>query len=154
MNIKKRVNEDKGAANSVSFMLILVFIMGILLSFADVGIYFNIRNQMQAAAEGGARVVAIYGGSNPNSVSNKYGDGITPQQKVRDMANASMNLGPGKLAEITTITCGPGKAASAGSPVNCVINYRYNGVLKTNGLFGLGGLKSAKGVSVSEVKPN
>jgi len=64
MKIFNKWKEDNGASNTISFMVIMLFIMTMLVSFIDVGLYFNTKNQMLSAAENGARSVALYGGVN------------------------------------------------------------------------------------------
>lgn len=59
----KRFKEEKGSSNSVAFLFILFVISIMLISFLDIGLYFNVKNQVQDAAENGARNVALYGGT-------------------------------------------------------------------------------------------
>lgn len=147
-----RIRNDRGAANTVSFIVIIFFIMVMLVSFVDVGLYFNVKNEMQAAAENGARNVAIYGGTagslrgtrNPkeaedvvkNSISEKFNTG-----------------GTSAMAQVTNVECGP-SVEPAGGEVWCVIEYDYVGLAGEFGLFNLGrdgnGVK-VTGSSVSEV---
>lgn len=67
----KRFKEEKGSSNSVAFLFILFVISIMLISFIDVGLYFNVKNQVQDAAENGARNVALYGGTGSTNALRK-----------------------------------------------------------------------------------
>ena len=156
-------------SSPVAFIMLLPIIMFVLFSFADMGVNFNIRNQMQTAAEGGARAVAIYGGTNTN-VNKTYGNSadikvtitgeLGPDGKVKTDPISGKKLEglipytlmESSLVENIKVECGPDKTY-AGQPVYCEIIYTYNGLLSTGGYFNLGGkIVEARGTSVSEVK--
>lgn len=145
----KRFSKDSGAANTVSFIVIIFFIMMMLISFIDVGLYFNVKNEMQAAAENGARNVAIYGGTGGNLRASK--SGVVPAVDVVKKSINSKFQGTSKLVKVQDVTCTPIKAI-AGNEVSCTVKYVYTGLAGDFGIFNLAGNNvTIKGSSVSEV---
>lgn len=162
MKLFKRVKEDRGAANTVSFIVIILFVMTMLVSFIDVGIYFNTKNEMQSAAENGARNVALYGGTEGALRAERSASGRvnTPQEVV--VQSIKTNYAPEnaetKVIEfngVEDVDCGPGKSP-AGNQVYCEVSYKYNGLAGKFGFFQLGesNIVKVKGVAVSEVTLN
>ena len=163
MNIFKRMKSDKGASNTISFIVIIAFIMTMLVSFIDVGLYFNTKNQMQTAADNGARSVAMYGGNDTN-VRTLRGGSTTPQELVRiSIPDAYKNPTANTTVVLNNVSCSvenskPGNTITAGDHVYCDVTYTYNGIAGGFGLFNLGRGKSGdnnsmtvRGSSVSEV---
>lgn len=162
MRIFNRIKEDKGAANTISFMVIMLFIMTMLVSFIDVGLYFNTKNQMQSAAENGARSVALYGGVD-TIVRDHRGGATTPEDLAWASIPSSLKKPDMKTVIVKKdgITCYPktrNKTIKAGDEVYCEVTYIYNGIAGKFGLFNLGkGTEAAnramtvRGTSVSEV---
>lgn len=156
MRVFNKIKNDKAAANSVSFIVIIFFVMMIMVAFVDLGVYFNVKNEMQSAAENGARNVALYGGTNTTLRDIKNAKDAT--EVVRDSINVKFKGGTGntsKTVEVQTVTCGPDKGISAGDKVWCEVVYNYKGLIGNKGLFGLA--KSnvvVQGSSVSEVFSN
>jgi len=160
-NKVNRIEEDRGASNSISFMVIMLFIMTMLVSFIDVGLYFNVKNQMTAAAENGARSVALYGGVNTN-LRDVRGGSLSPEDVTWETIPDNFKSGTAnKTVEVNRsgIVCSPksGKIF-AGDPVKCEVTYIYNGIAGRFSLFNIGrgnnaANKSMKvtGTSVSEV---
>lgn len=157
MKFFNRAKSDKGASNTISFMVIIIFIMVMLVSFIDVGLYFNTKNQMQSAAENGARSVALYGGV--DTIVRARRGGIPPEETVMRSIPEQFK-GSSKTVVVKTITCQPksGKI-KAGDPVSCQVTYIYNGLAGKFGLFNLGSAIKGEdaapmtviGTSVSEV---
>ena len=160
MKANKRIKNDKGASNSVSFILIIGFIMLLLMSFIDVGMYFNVKNQMHSAAEGGARAVALYGGTN-TVITRRFGvdPELTLKESIQatfqdiefdDTGNLVLNTNP--IVDFITASCSPENDVRVGGSVSCEIEYRYKGIMDTLGLFAVGGSTvTITGTSVSEV---
>ncbi|HHT96665.1 MAG TPA: hypothetical protein GXZ90_02065 [Clostridiales bacterium] len=159
MRIFNRIKEDKGASNTISFMVMTWFIMIMLISFVDVGLYFNTKNQLRSAAENGARSVALYGGVD-TVVRDVRGDsGYTPEQLVWDSIPNSFQHPDLKTVIINNVECFPKEGRiTAGDEVWCNITYIYNGLAGKFGMFNLGKGSDPsaraiviKGSSVSEV---
>lgn len=160
MKIFNKIRNDKGAANTISFMVIVFFVMLMLISFLDVGIYFNVKNEMQAAAENGARNVALYGGTQTSLRSSagrtRRGGVATAEAVVLDSIRSKFKQGGpanGMVdASKTSVTCNP-PTSTAGDPVECIVTYTYLGLAKDYGLFKLrdGGVTKVTGRAVSEV---
>jgi len=162
---KKRSTSDKAASNAVSFIFIMSFIMVLMASFTDMAMYFHVKNQLQSAAQAGARATAIYGGANTKLV-NTYGGGVTPQKLTYDAIPSSLRddgvvIAPIKQSDITCTSY-----ASAGRRVSCTITYDYKGVFtlkkpnpKMTNMFGstankassVQGKRSVSAYAVSEV---
>lgn len=159
MNIFKRMKKDKGASNTISFIVIIAFIMTMLVSFIDVGLYFNAKNQMQAAADNGARSVAMFGG-NDNAIRDARGGTISPEELVSvSIPEAYKNPTANRTVILNDIDCYPDSGRiRAGDPVYCDVTYTYNGIAGGFGLFNLGrsgngdnDSMTVRGTSVSEV---
>lgn len=163
MNVIKRMKSDKGASNTISFIVIIAFIMTMLVSFIDVGLYFNTKNQMQTAADNGARSVAMYGG-NDTAIRDLRGGSTSPQELVRiSIPEAYKNPTANKTVVLNKVECKvenskSGNVVTAGDHVYCDVTYTYNGIAGGFGLFNLGRGKSGdnnsmtvRGSSVSEV---
>lgn len=153
MKLLNKIKEDKGASNTVSFIIIILFVMILLVSFIDVGVYFNAKNELRSAAENGARNVALYGGTGGD-----LRDVRTDASAAEDIVWASIhtNYQPSGASSpvvvIKDVSCGPTRAAEAGDEVWCEIKYQYNGLAGNFGLFGFAGDEiTVKGVAVSEV---
>lgn len=156
MRLFRRAKEDKGAANTVSFILIMFFVMIMLISIIDVGLYFNVKNDMQAAAENGARNSAIYGGTGGNLRSDRGATQVAAATIVWNSINHNSETTNTKVKMVEVsqdkISCGP-NTTLAGEPVYCEITYKYNGLAGAFGMFRLGGKNvKVKGVAVSEVQ--
>lgn len=150
MKIFNKWKEDKGASNTISFMVIMLFIMTMLVSFIDVGLYFNTKNQMLSAAENGARSVALYGGVN-TKVRDVRGGSTTPEDLVWiSIPDAYKNPTANRTVVVNKsgIKCHPqsGKI-KAGEPVYCDLTYTYNGIAGRFSLFNLGRMSQNKGVN-------
>ena len=165
MNVIKRMKSDKGASNTISFIVIIAFIMTMLVSFIDVGLYFNTKNQMQTAADNGARSVAMYGDAEEETeIRDLRGGSTSPEQLVRiSIPEAYKNPTENKTVVLNKVECKvknskPGNVVTAGDHVYCDVTYTYNGIAGGFGLFNLGRGKSGdnnsmtvRGSSVSEV---
>lgn len=156
MKLFKRSKEDKGAADTISFIMIIGFVMALLISFIDIGIYFNTKNEIQTAAENGARNVALYGGTDTDLRGSRS---ATPAEKIvadsikTKYSTTVDNSGSVKpVVSVNSVSCGPNRA-KAGDIVYCKVNYTYNGIAGKFSLFKIGseGAKTVTGSAVSEV---
>lgn len=157
MKYFQRVKEDSGAANSVSFIIIIFVVMLIMVSFIDIGIYFNVKNEMQSAAENGARNVALYGGSQTTTLRRVKGTAYRDVKDAEEVVLESINYkfkegGGSKTVEVKTVSCGPSGGAAAGDKVWCNVDYIYRGLIGNRGLFfQKDQVVTVQGSSVSEV---
>lgn len=161
MRLFKRTKEDKGASNTISFIVIMLFVMMLLVSFIDVGIYFNVKNEMRSAAEAGARNVALYGGTDGGLRAHR--DSTPPEQIVADSINENyIKVGNESASKIVTVDLGNdieckvdgagNLSQNAGDHVWCTISYEYKGIAGDYGMLQLGGSDvTVKGSAVSEV---
>lgn len=145
--VSQRAKSEDGSTNTVSFIVIMFFVMVLLLSLIDVGIYFNVKNEMRSAAEAGARNVALYGGT---SSPLRGVRGATPAEEVAEAAMQSNY--DSVLKGKPSITCGPGTTAAAGDEVWCKVSYDYKGLAGKFSFFEINDSKvTVKGTTVSEV---
>lgn len=154
MKLLNKIKEDRGASNTVSFIIIILFVMILLVSFIDVGVYFNAKNELRSAAENGARNVALYGGTGGDLRKYVRSDVSAADDIV--WASIHTNYQPSESSSpvvvIKDVSCGPDEAKEAGDEVWCKIKYQYNGLAGNFGLFGFAGDEiTVKGVAVSEV---
>ena len=151
----ERVKKDDGASHIISFMFIMFFTMIIILSFLDIGIYFNTKSELQGAAENGARNVALYGGTEGSFRAVKRGEGAL---EAKDVVTASIksnydaNARGTQVVNVKSVECGP-DSTNAGSPVWCKVSYKYNGIAGPFSLFNIVSNKDTVvyGTGVSEV---
>lgn len=155
MKLFKRMKEDKGASNTVSFIVIMLFVMTLLLSFIDVGVYFNVKNEMRAAAENGARNVALYGGTDGTLRAARGNANAAEDVVWASMHGKYTEAGATPVVENIGVECGPA-TTNAGDEVWCDVTYTYNGLAGNFGFFRLGGgnTMTVRGTSVSEVNLN
>lgn len=149
IQLARKSKKDDGAAETVSFIVIMFFVVVMLISFIDAGIYFNVKNEMKAAAENGARNVALYGGTEGDLRNSR--SGANPAVDV--VWNSITTSATSSIVKVkkTDISCGP-KNSYAGDNVYCDVTYRYTGVAGKFGLFYLGGSDiTIKGSATSEV---
>lgn len=145
--LEHRVKKDNGAANTVSFIVIIFFVMVLLLSMIDMGVYFNVKNEMRSAAEAGARNVALYGGtSSPLR-------GVRGATSAEEVVKAAMQSNFSSILKGNpSIECGPGTTAAAGDEVWCKVSYNYKGIAGKFSLFEINdSAVTVKGTTVSEV---
>lgn len=148
----KRVKEDHGASHIISFMFIMFFTMIIILSFLDIGIYFNSKGELQNAAENGARNVALYGGTEGSFRAAKGGTPAVDVVRASIKSNFEATSRGTQVVQVNSIECGPG-STGAGAPVWCKVSYKYNGIAGPFSLFSI--VKNSDtvvyGTGVSEV---
>lgn len=149
-----RLKEEEGSANTVSFIVIMFFVMVLLISMIDMGIYFNVKNEMRSAAEAGARNVALYGGT--GGELREVRAGVNDAEEVVDAAIKQTNYknegGKTSIVELGEIACEPNKTPHAGDKVSCSVSYKYNGIAGEFSLFRINGVDvKVTGTTVSEV---
>lgn len=158
----KRAKEDSGAANTIGFLMILVVTVIMVISFIDIGMFYNTKGELKTAAENGADNVAIYGGTAGSfraasrnsraataedvvkaSIKTKY----DVQVKDKDRSGSKVSI-----VEVKDVKCEPDKA-KAGDSVSCKITYKYNGIAGKFSVFNIGnqGDKVVYGTAISEV---
>lgn len=157
MRLFKRTKEDEGASNTISFIVIMLFVMMLLVSFLDVGIYFNVKNEMRSAAEAGARNVALYGSTDGGL--RDFRDSTSPEKIVMDSINDNYKeTGQSKIVSVKEddIVCKASETGNvsenAGDRVWCTISYEYIGIAGKYGMLQLGETDVVvEGTAVSEV---
>lgn len=136
--MRKRIKGNKGDANTVSMLFVILIIFFVALFIIDIGTYFVNRNVIVNSAQNGARLAAVYGGDSETPVAKKYGTmSITPNCAKMDI---STPVACGVLAElengsmtghanISNVSCGPRQTTKIGQRTWCEVNWQYKGFL-------------------------
>lgn len=138
MNRFKRLKSDLALSTAVAWLLLIYPMLGIIVNIVDMGIFYANHNMVANAAQEGANMVAILGGSNPsNRIAVNYG--LASMNCPQSFANNAIecdvtqrmlrsNAGITGNVSIQNVTCSPGTTTAIGQPVQCVVNWRYYGV--------------------------
>lgn len=134
--MNKRVKNDRGDANTISMIFIMLLLIAVLFTVIDCGIYFNNRYIISNAAQNGARTGAIFGGTDANKISAKYGltevssecasfgaDSVVECSVYNELKESNQAVN----TKVTKIECGPGKTTKIGERVYCEIEYEFKG---------------------------
>lgn len=132
----QRVRKDKGAANTIEMIFIMLLMFVLIVTVIDFGMYFNNRQALTTAANDGARIAAVFGGVDNTDISNQYGvsihspvcNGITNSMVACAVAMQLHEDRSTTQAQVTKITCGPSRTTGIGDRTWCEINYRYKGL--------------------------
>lgn len=148
--LKSRAKSGRAGSETVEFLFVILVLVEFTLAMLDAGIYFNDRNIIINAAQQGARLTAVYGGSSDTAISRAYGQGSTPSicstvhangpaacevvQSLNDTKQAGTNM------DITNVHCDVQSANanqdnqtkatvdSLQDRPSCTIEYTYNGL--------------------------
>lgn len=145
----RRKLRSETAENTITMMIAFPLIWAILMTILDFGIFMQDRTLLVSDLRDGARVVAIYGGSNRNSqLATAYGTGCTDRATgsgssddlvgclVRNQIQGSRGY---SQIVISNVNCGisnpdhPTEPDSSynkvkiGQAVSCAAHYRYEG---------------------------
>lgn len=132
----RRIKGDDGNASTIEMIIIILILFSVVTTVIDTGLYFNNRFIITNAAQNGAKVAAVYGGSGKTSIAEKYG--------LTEVSSACRSVGANnvvacsvynELASTTStvntvvesITCGPEKTTVLGERCYCEIVFRYKG---------------------------
>lgn len=137
MRFSKRIRDDSGAHTTIEFIILILVFFAILMTVLDIGMFFNNRSIIYNAAGNGARLVAVFGGTDPNRISTQYSVvGMTSNCNSSAInsevacsvyeellqSNTSVN------SSITNISCGPNRTAGIGDRTFCEVTYKYHGL--------------------------
>lgn len=173
---------DKDKAESiVSAVIVIPLVIAILFTMIDFGIFLMNRVVIQNSARDAARTVALVGGSGTASIATPiekaYGNTFSCKAVEDDISkagphswlNKAYNRGTSTPTECTlmhnlehsaltnviikSVKCGPPYTASVGAPVECTINWQFNGLPGSGlALVKLGNEIRTIGTAESEVK--
>lgn len=119
-----RIKDESSQANTIEFLIMILLIWGTFLMMTEFGFYFLNRNIVTNAAQNGARLVAVYGGTNGN-IKDEYGVSTTVEYSVRkEIEDTGVNE---NVVKINSIQCGPGKTTKIGERTFCKVAWQYNG---------------------------
>lgn len=141
IRISDRLKEDKAASLTIEFLLLVLLIYIFVVTILDFAVYFNNRAILYSAAGDGARLVAVFGGSENNSISDQYGvvrmtdtcnraQGIVKISNavacsvVEQLANQNLNI----AITLKSVDCGPPRTTGIGDRTYCEIKYDYMGI--------------------------
>lgn len=132
-----RLRSNKGASQTIEFLIIIIILFMALTMVLDFGMYFINRNVYTTAAQNGARLAAIYGGAGPTPIAQKYGRTTITSECSMIGANDPVSCavvqdllnGNGTVAShITSVQCGPDETNRIGDRTWCEIHWYYEGV--------------------------
>lgn len=145
--LKSRSKSGRAGSETVEFLFVILVLVEFALAMIDAGIYFNDRNLLTNAAQQGARLTAVYGGSSNTAITSAYGQGGRPELCDRVHANGpaacqvtqSLNdtKQVGTNMDITAVDCTVRDANSNNDKStvdslqdrpSCSITYTYNGI--------------------------
>lgn len=128
----KRFNSNKAASNTIEFLFVLVVIFLIFSILVDYNSWSINRNAIQAAAQNGARLVAVYGGDGGTEIEQKYGAaksggcaGSAVECFVVDQIKNTPLVGS---VQVTNVDCGPSKVDEIGARTHCLVEYTWGGL--------------------------
>lgn len=133
----KRLKSDNGASNTIEMLGIIIVLFSVLITVVDAGMYFNNRYLITNAAQNGARVAAVYGGTADTPIAKSYGlTSLTPNCMAFGLSNAvecsvyeELSSSKGIVnSEIERIQCGPNLTTLIGDRTFCEIGYTYRGI--------------------------
>lgn len=141
--MKKRIisnlREENGASATIEFILLTLILFAIMVTVLDFGLYFNNRFIVSNATQNGARLVAIYGGTDDTPILKKYGTkNITPTctQLMDGKPNApgcqivnELEHSKGKVnIKVHSVSCSPELTSSIGEITSCTVTWEYRGI--------------------------
>lgn len=133
-----KIKDDNGAAQTIEFLIMTIFLFSLTMTILDFGVFFNNRGVIFNAAGNGARLIAVFGGSKETSISNQYGV-VKMTNNCRKNGNINSptacsvfeELAAQKMTIMTTvdkIECGPDKTTGIGDRTYCQVDYSYHGL--------------------------
>lgn len=139
--ISCRIREDKAASLTIEFLLIVLILFATVVTIIDFAVYFNNRSIFYNAAGNGARLTAVLGGSQNNTISDQYSvvrmtdtcnsargrvqiSNAVACSVVEELANSGLTI----AATLQSVDCGPPRTAGIGDRTYCEIRYRYIGI--------------------------
>jgi Flp pilus assembly protein TadG len=130
--LKRRNNED-GAAELYSAMIVIPILLILLVSIIDVGSYYLSVGRVADVTKEASRQVAIYGGSD-SAMSRSKLAGSTVQQKLLGMLWDGKNCTQSRCTKAPVVTCsntlsGAFGVLQPGDYVNCKVEYYYDSIL-------------------------
>lgn len=136
-NFTKRFKSDR-ADSLVTAVLVVPLMISIIFTGVDFGFFLNNQSAVSNAARDGARTIAILGGNDSNTISEKYGNNtLTASECIFNGITLSTTecqiyktLDTGKLVQldIHSIECSPGATQYVGEDVNCEVVWNYRGL--------------------------
>lgn len=168
---KNKIESDDGASSIITFLIVVMLMLGFMITIIDVSVYFSNRSQITAAARDGARTIAIMGGNGTHDkatiIEKSYGisraqacrgsdfkPGFAPAVKststpvecnvLRNIQNNTGLISVSFDSSDTGVKCGPSIATAIGSRTYCEVTYKYNGLPGSP----IGWLKTSDGYSL------
>lgn len=139
--IRERVKEDKAASFTIEFLILILLVFIFVVTVIDLMMYFNSRSLLYSAAGNGARLVALLGGSENNSISDQYSVIKMTDECVAMRGNVNITnnvactvveelLGQNLTIQVrlNSVDCGPPRTSGIGDRTYCEIRYDYLGM--------------------------
>ena len=136
-HITRRSISDTGNSNTIEMIFVLLIFFAVMMTVIDTGIYFNNRYVISNAAQNGARLAAIFGGTGKTTVAKEYGiTEVHSKCSAFGLDNAvecsvydELSLNSNTVnTTINSINCTPDKTTKIGERTACEIRYTYHGL--------------------------
>lgn len=143
--IRKKAKSSKGES-LISGIIVIPFIIMLLITFIDFGLYVSNRAQVREIASASASTIAIMGGTGTNitatPIERAYGQtkaqscaGITSKALKGSTTPIECNVIKGienyvglVNVELEGVKCTPTIATSIGQRVSCEVSWKYGGI--------------------------
>lgn len=122
---KHRNNED-GAAELYSALIVIPILLILLVAIIDVGGYYLAMGKVADVTKEATRQVSIYGGSDSTLAKTKLGQPVATYLKGL-LYNGSCTQS--RCTQAPVVTCTPTAGVQPGVMVNCSVDYYYDSIL-------------------------
>jgi Flp pilus assembly protein TadG len=130
--LNKNKNNEDGAGELYSALVVIPIMIILLVSIIDVGGYYLAAGRVADMAKEASRQVAIYGGSDSTLSVNKLGTSVSSNLSSLLYKNGSCTQSRCTKPPVVTCTTKNGGAAGLIQPgdyVNCTVRYSFDSVL-------------------------
>lgn len=133
---KNKKATNKGASTTIEFIFAILFLVMFSISILDMGCYFMNRQIVSNAAQNGARLVSVYGGTGGKegtSIAKTYGESVDgdcvyDDNPVTCSVEKELKGSQGISLNITNIECGPYDIGKIGERTWCEVTWDYPGI--------------------------
>lgn len=134
-NFNKKIRSDNANSSTVELILMMILVMGIFFMIITLSMFFANRNAMVSAAQNGARIASIYGGTAYNPIIASYGRQetcagfgsiVAPNDIVGCTVVKALQQSRNAMGvNVRKVSCGPAKTSRIGDRVYCSITWEF-----------------------------
>lgn len=134
--LRDRILSSEGASNTIEFLVAIVFLLMFSVTILDMGFYTSNRTQVTNAAQNGARLAAVYGGTGGEKgtpIAQAYGSAKDSDCKLGDnpvscAVEAELRQAQLVNVSIKSIDCGPKTTPKVGMRTYCQVDWISKGI--------------------------